>query len=115
MGNDPYNNKPLDEEVEEELPELPDVQTGGSGELPVLEKGRICPTCQGKARIVSNHRGLSGHCFKCKNSWPLASSALQPVSPVAPERGLSRQTVVEPDWNIAFEEIGAGNDPHRSK
>lgn len=105
----------MEAEAEVEVPELPDAVEMGGGDLPVLEKGRVCPTCEGEARIVSNSNGVSGHCVKCKSSWPLSAASLRPSVPVATPRGISKQTLVEPDWNIAFDDIGGGSDPTRPK
>jgi hypothetical protein len=69
----------------------------------ILEKNKSCPQCGKPGRIASNYLGVNGHCAACKINWPITNSPLQPESPVNLPRGLSKQTAVEPDWNIAFE------------
>ena len=113
MANDPYNNKSLDQVDEEDIPELPEAVELAGSEMPVLEKGRFCPACKKEARIVSNSSGVSGHCVGCRTSWPLSSAALRPPMPIATPRGLRKETRVEPDWNMAFDDIGGGSDPTR--
>jgi hypothetical protein len=66
---------------------------------------RICQKCGREGRVVSNHNGIHIFCF-CGFSWPISSTALNPSAPLVPVRGFSKVTMVEPDFNKAFEEIG---------
>jgi len=68
-----------------------------------MNKARMCPHCGKEGRIVSNQNGVNGFCGPCKRHWPVTSAPLMPESPLAPARGFHKTTVVDPDWNIAFD------------
>lgn len=82
-------------------PPLPPPVVKGSEES-ALDASRVCPKCGGETRIASNHLGVRAHCGKCKNSWAV-SGPRDAAIPQIPERGLSKRTLVEPDWDRAFE------------
>lgn len=69
-----------------------------------LAEARICPSCGKEGRVVSNYLGTNVFCGPCKRHWPIASSAKnETVIPNLP-RGLRKETRVEPDWDMAFDE-----------
>jgi hypothetical protein len=70
-----------------------------------IEGARRCTKCGKIGRVISNNHGVSVKCV-CGYRWPISSSALNPPVPMMPDRGFSKHTVVEPDWNKAFAETG---------
>jgi hypothetical protein len=81
---------------------LPPVDLSRSGdEVSAIEKFRACPDCNQETRIVSNFSGVTAYCGPCKKSWPISSMPRASILPVALPRGLSKQTLVEPDWSRA--------------
>ena len=68
-----------------------------------IEAGRYCPKCKKPGRVVSNNCGVNVHCGPCKIHWAIANSPLRPEIPGSPQRGLHKETSVEPDWNVAFD------------
>ncbi len=88
------------------LPPIPEGVAAGRA----IDKLRRCPTCSSELRIVSNYLGVNGHCGPCKRHWPIAMTQMSPVVPQTPVRGLHKQTQVEPNWDIAFDEIGDDTD-----
>ena len=71
---------------------------------PALDKARYCPTCRREARIVSNTYGIEAYCGPCKKNWPISSTSNVLMTAPNLPRGLSKQTLVEPDWNRAQED-----------
>jgi hypothetical protein len=71
-----------------------------------FDRGRICTTCKTgeSVRIVSNASGVHAFCRKCKRHWPLSSTPLGPQLPPELGRGIHKQTLVEPNWDKAFDE-----------
>jgi hypothetical protein len=69
----------------------------------LLDKSRKCPKCGKEGRIVSNNNGVNGFCGPCQIHWPVTNSPLRGEVPGSPQRGLHKETSVEPDWNIAFD------------
>lgn len=65
-----------------------------------------CDECGELGRTVINDSGVNVFCNKCKKHWPISSMSLAQKLPVAAPRGLSKQTLVEPDWSLAEGEIG---------
>ena len=88
---------------------LPPV-AAGVATVRAIDKVRNCPTCGSELRIVSNYLGVNGHCGPCKRHWPIAMSQMSPILPQTPVRGLHKQTHVEPNWDLAFDEIGGDSD-----
>ena len=64
-----------------------------------------CQKCGQKGRTVSNHNGVNVYCNTCKIHWPISRTRGKEIPMTAP-RGLSKQTLVEPDWSMADIEIG---------
>jgi len=99
------------------LPEPPDGITGlpepqvevKRGERAV-DKARKCKQCGKDARIVSKSGFRQAYCGPCKLTWPIGPAPDLSGPPLNMPRGLSKQTLVEPDWNMAYEEIGTGED-----
>jgi hypothetical protein len=69
-----------------------------------------CHKCGSALRIVSNYLGVNAHCAKCKEVFPVASTAKRVEPVLSLPRGLRKRTMVEPDWGKAFEDIGGSND-----
>jgi hypothetical protein len=71
---------------------------------------RVCEKCgNDNTRVVSNHLGVSIHCT-CGHKWARSATAVAPPLPNVPARGFQKVTLVEPDWNKAYEPIGEGED-----
>ena len=89
------------------LESLPPVQEVDNSEESFLDANvaaaRLCPKCNKPGRVVSNHLGVNAHCGPCKMHWPITNTPLRPESPSVIPRGFSKKTMVEPDWNIAFD------------
>jgi hypothetical protein len=68
-----------------------------------IDRARICRDCGNETRLVSNSEGIEAYCGPCKKHWPVASTPMETVSFPTTARGLSKQTLVEPDWNRAFD------------
>jgi hypothetical protein len=91
---------------EEDDPEdLPKVKAKKKVSGPV-DAARTCEKCKGTStRIVSNYEGRRAWCNGCGHNWGI-SMALATVIPDGLEgRGISKRTLVEPDWNLAFEDL----------
>jgi len=89
-----------DDDVQEGLPEdLPEIG-GRTHVASALDRSRNCPKCGTEGRIVSNYLGVNIHCNACKTFWPV-SRPLNPIQidPASMPRGLSKQTLTEPDMN----------------
>lgn len=67
------------------------------------EAVRFCSQCKQEGRVISNQYGIHIYCNTCKKWWPISSSPLTSTALPSPMRGLSKVTLVEPDWNMAFE------------
>lgn len=74
-----------------------------------LRNMRLCPTCKREGRVVSNTLGVNVYCGPCKIHWPIANTPLLPEAPILMPRGISKQTHVEPDWNMAYDDDIGGN------
>lgn len=71
----------------------------------IPDAGRICPQCKKEAsRIVSNMLGRQAYCGPCKFDWAIGPPVVTHLPPIF-GRGMSKQTVVGPDWNLANEDI----------
>jgi len=70
-----------------------------------VDKARFCTQCGAEARIVSNRFGRTAYCGPCGTEWPI-SGPVVPQHAVAGylPRGLSKQTLLEPDYTMAFED-----------
>ena len=83
------------------LPEV-DVKTNWD-DVAAIDRCRFCPACHAEARIVSNSSGITAYCGPCHTFWPIASQSSMLATPPSLPRGLSKQTLVEPDWSMALE------------
>jgi hypothetical protein len=74
-------------------------------------KARTCDKCGNtEPRVSSGSTGVTAYC-SCGHWWPIASQSLGGSLPIMPPRGLSKQTLVEPDWDKAYEDMeGVNND-----
>lgn len=88
---------------------LPPVQERTSGRDAgfdsALQKARLCPGCGKEGRVVSNRLGVNVYCGPCKRHWPVTNGPLRPETPVSVPRGFRKQTLVEPNWDLAFDDI----------
>ncbi|GAF67775.1 unnamed protein product [marine sediment metagenome] len=75
-------------------------------ERSAFDTARICKQCGETGRVVSNYLGTQVYCGPCKIDWPISSTPMAPQGPLASPRGLSKVTLVEPNFDKAFEEIG---------
>ena len=87
-------------------PPLPLPKTlSSSEEASAIDRRRACEKCGKDGRVVSNQYGVHVFCV-CGNDWPISSTPLRPNIQPSSARGLSKVTSVEPDWEMAFREIG---------
>ena len=83
---------------------LPGVQ---AEDLTAAREARIkCPQCGQKGRTVSNSGGVNVYCNACKIHWPISGMPVAKHVPLTAPRGLSKETIVEPDWSMADAQIG---------
>jgi hypothetical protein len=75
------------------------------------ERTKICDKCGERAsRIASNNMGVTAYC-SCGHWWAITVRPLANAMPISPPRGLSKETLVEPDWGKAYEDLeGADHD-----
>ena len=96
-----------------ELKGLPEAEAAESdNEIPAIRSAavRTCNSCGNtNPRIASNSNGVTAYC-SCGKFWPIASGGLSRTLPESIPRGLSKTTLVEPNWDIAFEDIGGGSN-----
>lgn len=81
--------------------------TEEADETPALQSERVrtCDKCGKKAfRLSSNRHGVMAYC-SCGYRWAIAAQPLGGSLPLAPPRGLSKQTLIEPDWDKAFVDL----------
>lgn len=89
------------------LPPVPEATRGNQ-----IDRNRLCPKCGIEGRVISNSMGRSVFCNPCKFSWPISTAPLDGIVRPEPARGLSKQTHVEPDWDMAYDDdIGGQNGP----
>ena len=94
-----------DEHNIEDLPELPTVEVQPRSRA--LDTARKCDKCGKEGRVVSNRDGVRVYCT-CGYNWGISLSALRPNLPVGQSsRGISKETLVEPDWTLADEDLEA--------
>jgi hypothetical protein len=104
---------PKRDEGPEGLPEeLPVVEA--EARKTALDTARFCPTCKQEARINSNHLGVRAYCNNCRTDWPISGPAILDL-PASLPRGLSKQTLVEPDIQLAFEDVEFEDEYKRSR
>ena len=84
----------------EEYAETPAVRT---------ERVRTCDDCGNKKpRIAATSSGVTAYC-SCGKWWAISSAPIASTLPEVPPRGLSKTTLVEPDWNKAFDDTEGEN------
>jgi hypothetical protein len=71
----------------------------------VLEHARKCTQCGKLGRVVSNHNGINVFC-SCGYHWPISAAPLDPMVPMIPDRGFSKHTLVQPDFDNAWTDPG---------
>jgi hypothetical protein len=82
---------------------LPGAKPSRGGPTP-WDRARQCDTCGEDGRVLSDGSGIRIFCNTCKKQWPVSSSSLRPLAIPGPGRGLSKETVVEPDWSKAYDD-----------
>jgi hypothetical protein len=94
------------EDDAEEIPDLPDLpEASPKQRTRAIDKARVCDKCKGtEVRIVSKATGVRAFCV-CGHNWGIAMASLNPALPIAGARGISKETLVEPDWNLAVENL----------
>lgn len=102
-----------DESAPDDLP-APVGSTAGLKPIEAVEAARTCEKCGSKnVRIFSNYNGRQAKCTECKHWW---SIAMVPAAAIVRGdlnvRGLSKRTVIEPDWNLAYEDLDDVYDPN---
>lgn len=78
---------------------LPEVDYGTPKVSPV-DKAKFCPDCGKEGRVASNHLGRRGYCYYCKIDWPISGPRTHDLVANYGPRGIGKQTLVEPDWDI---------------
>lgn len=97
----------------EDLPELPSVEV--KPRQRALDTARKCDKCGNEdPRIVSNRDGVRAYCV-CGFNWGISLSAVSPNLPLNSGRGISKQTLVEPDWTLADEDLDSEEHFVRTK
>lgn len=76
-----------------------------------IDRNRICNKCGEEGRVISNSGGVSVFCNKCKFAWPVSGVALDSTLAVTPSRGVVKRTLVEPDWDLAYEDLEDNRGP----
>jgi len=75
----------------------------GGPNLSAVSKARICQKCGKEGRVISNNHGVFVKCYPCNVFWPVSSSVLGGHDAVALPRGLKKETLVEPNWDKAYD------------
>jgi len=65
----------------------------------------VCSYCKtGEVDIYPAPSGMRGRCKACKMDWPVSASVSGGGSvPITPARGLSKQTIVPPNFSKIFD------------
>ena len=69
-----------------------------------LDRSRMCPDCGQEVRLVSNNDGLRAFCGPCRKNWPISSTPMAVMIMPTMPRGLSKQTLIEPEWDRAMDD-----------
>ena len=101
-----------DDQGIEDLPELPTIEV--QPRQRALDTARKCDKCGKEGRVVSNRNGVRAYCV-CGFNWGISLMALQPSLPLTGGRGISKETLVEPDWSLADEDLDAEEHFVRTK
>lgn len=85
--------------------ELVEVQPPEEVAVPTTQQERQCDRCGSKElRIGHGMQGIRAYCISCKNEWGIAATTGSRSIPTYGGRGMSKQTLVEPDWGLAYED-----------
>lgn len=103
LPEDPSTLRRFDEKQIKDLPDLPSVRI--TPKAKGIDTARICPTCKQEARVVANNLGVRAYCGPCKTDWPITLTPMGPSLPLSMGRGMSKQTLVEPDWSLAWADL----------
>jgi len=100
-----------DDRVPKGLPEADPTEALAEAPAVRSERAKICDKCGERAyRVASGRGGVTAYCA-CGHWWAITSKPVGGTLPLEAPRGLSKQTLVEPDWDKAFEDMeGASND-----
>ena len=103
----------FNEEDEDDPEDLPPA-TAKSKDVSALDASRICEKCKGTSiRIVSNYEGRRAWCNECGHNWGISLATSQLIPDGLMGRGLNKRTIVEPDWNLAFEDLDELDDERK--
>lgn len=91
-------------ETKKRLTGLPEPEDAPEHPIQKVGAGTVCQKCGNPGRVVSNSNGVNVFCGPCKIHWPISSAPLAPTMPPIEGRGLKKRTLVDPDWNRAFED-----------
>ena len=92
-------------EEPEDLPEDKPPTQAQAADVLIPPVTRICPQCKQEAsRIVSDMSGRVAYCGPCQINWPIGPP-LATIAPPTMGRGLSKQTTMQPDWDLAFQNL----------
>lgn len=104
------SKKPIyfeDDGPPEDLPEV----TAKRAPADAVKASRICEKCSSTSvRINSTHEGRRAWCNQCGHNWGISMATSMHVRDGILSRGITKRTLVEPDWNLAFEDIGEWDD-----
>jgi hypothetical protein len=110
MSKDP--KLPPDESEEKPAIDLtklpsPDAAAAAQQQAPhsISTNARICTKCGQEGRVVRNGGMKFMYCNPCKVHWPVGPAHTPAPVPVASEaRGFHKQTLLEPDWGLAYQD-----------
>ena len=87
--------------------DLPEVKP--AAKKSVLDAARICPKCgSNEIRINSSLQDRRAFCG-CGYNWAISMPAVAIMPDRLMERGLRKETLVEPDWETAYEDLDGPN------
>lgn len=95
-----------DDGAPKDLPEAQETPQDYEGQL-IPDAGRICPKCHSgdNVRFTSSIDGRQAYCGPCKFDWPLGPPVATIAMPIMGRNATGKQTLQQPDWNLAFEDI----------
>ena len=90
---------------EESAPDdLPEIEQVIKSKGPV-DTARVCEKCQStNIRINNTSVERRAFCGGCGHSWAISMATATMLPDGLFERGLHKRTLVEPDWDLAFED-----------
>lgn len=89
------------EEAPDDLPSAPQKEKQATAR----DASRTCEKCGStEVRINNAYDGSRAHCV-CGHSWSLSMFAVPYTPDGLMSRGITKRTLVEPDWELAYEDL----------